>query len=157
MLLQLLLLFSITGLESSREWPPTYSFTSPGTNYFSGYIFSKLSHAFTHLGSEDLGGEYVSAAAISKKGTWDHTSFHIPSHNAALRCFDVSHKTQLAFQIRELTFGLSQADWYLHNLDGLSLLFCRWPFVSNVHTHTQTTADLTSVTASCKGRTNIRM
>ena len=62
-------------------------------------------------------------------------AFNFPSHNAALQCFDISHKTQLAFQIRALTFGWRQADWYLHNLDGLSVLRCPRPFVSNVHTH----------------------
>lgn len=48
--------------------------------------------------------------------------------------FHISQKTQLAFQIRALTFSRRQADCYLHNLDGLSLLSRLWPFVSNVHT-----------------------
>lgn len=64
----------------------------------------------------------------------DKLAFNFPSHNAALQCFNISHRTQLAFQIRALTFSWRQAHWYLHNLDGLSLLSCPWPFVSNVHT-----------------------
>lgn len=81
----------------------------------------------------------------------DKPAFNFPSHNAALQCFNISHRTQLAFQIRALTFSWRQAHWYLHNLDGLSLLSCPWPFVSNVHTQTTTDFGLTSVTAGCKG------
>lgn len=88
----------------------------------------------------------------NQRACWDQhqQQTNFPSHNAALQCFDISHKTQLAFQIRALTFSWRQADWYLHNLDGLSLLCCPWPFVSNVHTQTTTEYGFTSVTAGRK-------
>lgn len=94
------------------------------------------------------------AFAIIKRSaginTGNELAFNFPSHNAALQCFDISHKTQLAFQIRALTFSSKQADLYLHNLDGLSLLCCPWPFVSNVHT--DATESLRAIKADEKHR-----
>lgn len=110
----------------------------------------------THKRSQNLRSKYLSDIAIIKGPVGINTSnklaFNFPSHNAALQCFNISHKTQLAFQIRALTFSSRQADWYLHNLDGLSLLCCPRAFVSNVHTQATTDFGLTSVTGGSEGR-----
>ena len=111
---------------------PIISFTSQWTNS------AALVYITPQSTPENLRKQAPVCPCCNQKGAWwgsTKPAFNFPSHNAALQCFDISHKTQLAFQIRALTFGWRQADWYLHNLDGLSVLCCPRPFVSNVHTH----------------------